>query len=227
MLIRTLIHKPRHLFSRLLSDTNIVPADQILKELVAGNERFVAGESILDGKSSLMRLKRFAKQGQSPKAIILCCSDSRAPVEMIFDQDLGSLFVIRVAGNVVAPSLVGSVEFAATSFNCKLCVVMGHSKCGAIAATLENIHKASFLQSENIHDIVSRIKPHIYHVAEKGGDNVDELVESSVRANVLASVGQLKTSSRIIENLVKNRNLRIAGAVFDLQDGKVKFLEDS
>ena len=104
--------------------------------------------------------------GQVPKAILLCCSDSRAPVEMIFDQDIGDLFVIRVAGNIVAPSLVGSVEFATEAFGTKVVVVMGHTQCGAIKATLDHIENAQALSSENLHDIVSRIKPHIYPISQ-------------------------------------------------------------
>ena len=138
----------------------------VLKELKAGNKRFLAGKSVQSSKSSLKKLKDFAKTGQAPKATVLCCSDSRAPVEMIFDQDIGDLFVIRVAGNIVAPSLVGSVEFAANRFKTHLVLVMGHTQCGAITATLDHIENAQAISSENIYDLVSRIKPHILPIAQ-------------------------------------------------------------
>src|SRR5229473_1098788 len=124
--------------------------DQTIEYLRAGNKRFLEGRSIQSSQSSLRKLKDFAEHGQLPKAIVLCCSDSRAPVEMIFDQDIGDLFVIRVAGNVIAPSLVGSVEFAASTFATNLVVVMGHTQCGAVTATLNHIEDAQAIASENI-----------------------------------------------------------------------------
>jgi carbonic anhydrase len=162
--------------------------------------------------------------GQVPKAIMLCCSDSRAPVEMIFDQDIGDLFVIRVAGNIVAPSLVGSVEFAASAFGTKVVLVMGHTQCGAIKATLDHINHAQAIPSENLHDIVSRIKPHIFPISQTNLSK-EEKMERSVEANVMASVSQLSHSSRIIEGLVEQGDLRIIGAVLELATGRVRFLE--
>src|SRR5271156_4939249 len=129
--------------------------DHVLTDLKAGNLRFREGKSIHTPQSSLNKLKTFATTGQTPKAIVLCCSDSRAPVEMIFDQDIGDLFVVRVAGNIVAPSLVGSIEFAAGTFGTRLVVVMGHTQCGAVAATLSHIADPAATTSENIQDIVS------------------------------------------------------------------------
>src|ERR1700744_4829085 len=140
---------------------SVMNSTRIVDDLIAGNKRFLAGESLHDSHSSLRKLKIFAQRGNMPKAIVLCCSDSRAPVEMIFDQDIGDLFVIRVAGNIVAPSLVGSVEFAASTYGTSLVVVMGHTQCGSIKATLNYIEKAQSISSENIYDIVSRIKPNI------------------------------------------------------------------
>jgi carbonic anhydrase len=200
--------------------------NRILEELKEGNKRFLAGESIQCSISSLRKIKEYAEQGQSPKAIILCCSDSRAPVEMIFDQDIGDLFVIRVAGNIVAPSLVGSVEFAVSTFGTQLVIVMGHTECGAIRATLKYIDGDKNLASENIHDIVSRIKPHISYIAKQKEFSLDEKMNQATIANVIASVDQLSHSSRIIEEFVAKGKIKIFGAVLNLSTGAVNFLED-
>lgn len=198
----------------------------IIAELQAGNQRFLKGKSIQSPDSSLKKLKDFAQSGQLPKAIVLCCSDSRAPVEMIFDQDIGDLFVIRVAGNVVAPSLVGSIEFAVSMFGTDLVLVMGHTQCGAVTATLNHIDHAHSISSENIHDIVSRIKPHIFPITQIKGISQEEKFARAVEANVRASVGQLSHSSRLIEGLVNQEKLIIIGAVLDLASGEVAFLDN-
>jgi len=198
--------------------------NKVIDDLAEGNKRFLSGKSTQTTESSLKKLKAFGKDGQIPKAIFLCCADSRAPVEMIFDQDVGDLFVIRVAGNIVAPSLVGSVEFAASAFGTRLVVVMGHSQCGAIKATLDNIDGSQEVASENIHDIVSRIKPHIFSISQLKDLEYGERWDKAVQANVMASVGQLSHSSRIIEELVGKEKLKIVGAVLDLDTGKVDFV---
>lgn len=198
---------------------------KVLEELKAGNARFLQGESNQCLHSSLKKLKEFAANGQVPKAIVLCCSDSRAPVEMIFDQDIGDLFVIRVAGNIVAPSLVGSIEFAASTFGTELVVVMGHSQCGAIRATLNNIEDPQAISSENIHDIVSRIKPHIFPITQMRDISYEEKFTQSVEANVRASIAQLSSSSRLIEELVGKGKMTIFGAVLDISTGKIEFLK--
>ncbi len=201
-------------------------SEQIIDELRAGNARFLTGETIQSSHLSLRKLKDFAVEGQLPKAIVLCCSDSRAPVEMIFDQDIGDLFVIRVAGNIVAPSLVGSVEFAVGTFGTSLVLVMGHTQCGAIAATLDHIADPKAISSENIHDIVSRIKPHIFPIAQMKGVATEDKMAQAVKANVLASVSQLSHSSDLIEGLVRKGKMTIIGAVLDLATGRVDFLDD-
>lgn len=196
----------------------------VLKELLEGNARFAAGKTIHSAESSLKRLKGFSNTGQYPKAIVLCCSDSRAPVELIFDQDIGDLFVIRVAGNIVAPSLVGSVEYAANMFGTKTVLVMGHSQCGAIRATLSMIEdKQTF--TDNIGDIVKRIKPHIFTIAKNKNLPFEEKMTQSIEANVRASVAQLESSSLLIESLVRNGKMQIHGAVLNLDSGKVEILE--
>lgn len=202
-----------------------VTAHKVADELKAGNTRFIEGRSVQSSESSLAKLKAFAKEGQKPKAIVLCCSDSRAPVEMIFDQDIGDLFVIRVAGNIVAPSLVGSVEFAASAFGTDFVLVMGHTQCGAITATLDHIEHAHAISSENIHDLVSRIKPHIFPISQIHDIAPTEKVARAVEANVRASVDHLSHSSRMIEGMVMQGQLTIAGAILDLATGKVDFLD--
>lgn len=197
---------------------------QVIEDLSAGNQRFLRGDSIQSSNASLKKLKDFAKTGQLPKAIVLCCSDSRAPVEMIFDQDIGDLFVIRVAGNVVAPSLVGSVEFAVSTFGTNLVLVMGHTQCGAITSTIDHIENSHAISSENIHDIVSRIKPHIFPITQLGL-SPEEMQARAVEANVRASVSQLSHSSRLVEGLMSQGKLQILGAVLDLATGRVAFLE--
>lgn len=199
--------------------------EQTLQELKDGNKRFLEGQSVQCSHSSLRKIKEFAEIGQSPKAIILCCSDSRAPVEMIFDQDIGDLFVIRVAGNVVAPSLVGSVEFAASTFGTELVVVMGHTECGAIKATIDYLDSRAPLASDNIYGIVSRIKPHISYIAKRDDISHSEKMDLASAANVMASVDQLSHSSQIIEDMVAKKKIKIVGAVLNLSSAKVEFLE--
>ena len=201
-------------------------ASVVLQELMDGNTRFLSEKSLQSPSSSLKKLKDFANAGQLPKAIVLCCSDSRAPVEMIFDQDIGDLFVIRVAGNIVAPSLVGSVEFAASTFGTELVVVMGHTGCGAVRATVDYISDPSSIKSENIHDILGRIKPHIFSIAQSDSMSYDEKLHNAVLANVRASVDQLSHSSRMIEELVISGKVKIVGALLDLHSGSVSFLQD-
>lgn len=204
----------------------ITDSKLIIKDLIAGNERFLEGKSIQSSESSLKKLRDFSEKGQFPKAIVLCCSDSRAPVEMIFDQDIGDLFVIRVAGNIIAPSLIGSVEFAVSAFGTNLVLVMGHTQCGAIRATLDHIENSNAISSENIHDIVSRIKPHIFPITQIPNISHEEKLSRSIEANVMASVNQLSHSSRLIEGLLSQKKITIQGAILNLATGYVNFLEN-
>lgn len=205
--------------------TLAMTTEQVIADLQAGNDRFLSGQSTQCSISSLRKLKDFGERGQDPKAIVLCCSDSRAPVEMVFDQDIGDLFVIRVAGNIVAPSLVGSVEFAASTFGTGVVLVMGHTQCGAIKATLDHIENPQTISSENIHDIVSRIKPHIFPIAQLPDISLEEKMYRATEANIRASVNQLSHSSRLIEGLMQEKKMHIIGALLDLNSGRVNFLE--
>jgi carbonic anhydrase len=204
-----------------------VPAASALQKLREGNARFAANAR---GSGTLMTAARRAKlvAAQAPFAIVLGCSDSRVPVELVFDQGPGDLFVIRVAGNIVAPSLIGSVEFAADRFGTRLVVVLGHSSCGAIQATIEELHRPTVNQSPNLKAIVDRIRPGVEGLVTAGASEGALAVEhAAMTANVRASVDQLRHGSVIIENLIAKDGLLVAGAWYSLETGRVEFLDDS
>ena len=196
-----------------------------LERLREGNRRFAARDSGLESRSARTHPGDLAS-GQEPFAAILGCSDSRVPVEIVFDQGLGDLFVIRVAGNVVAPSQIGSVEFAAERFGTRLVVVLGHSRCGAIQATLEQLQRPSENQSRNLHSIVDRIRPSVEGLlATELRRDPETLVRQAVRANIRASVSHLRHGSQLIEQLVRSSGLLVVGAEYSLETGIVDFFE--
>lgn len=200
-------------------------AKEALERLREGNYRFVTDIHNNDHSPSRARRQEVAN-GQEPFAIILGCSDSRVPAEMVFDQGLGDLFVIRVAGNIVAPSQVGSVEFAAERYKTKLVVVLGHSQCGAILATLEELKRPNENQSRNLKSIVDRIRPSVATLLETELKHDHEaLVHQSVRANIRASVNHLRHGSELLENLIQNEGLLIVGAEYSLETGAVEFFD--
>lgn len=165
--------------------------------------------------------------GQEPFAIILGCSDSRVPAELVFDQSFGDLFVIRVAGNVVAPSQVGSVEFAAALYGTRLVVVMGHSQCGAVIATLEELQGRPTTQSKNLRSIVDRVRPSIQAVLNgRRDEEKDSLLRDAVRANVRSAVGHLRHGSELLEKLIHETGLLVVGAEYSLETGVVEFFEN-
>lgn len=198
---------------------------QALERLREGNRRFAAGDPSHDSRSDRARRSALTSS-QQPFAAILGCSDSRVPVEIVFDQGLGDLFVIRVAGNVVAPSQIGSVEFAAERFCTRLVVVLGHSRCGAITATLEQLQRPRENQSRNVHSIVDRIRPSVEGLlATELRHDPDALVRHAVRANIRASVGHLRHGSAVIEQLVQSDGLLVVGAEYSLETGLVDFFD--
>ena len=203
----------------------MIPADEALERLREGNLRFIAEGRSEDGVTTRER-RRALVDGQNPFAVILGCSDSRVPVEMVFDQNLGDLFVIRVAGNIVAPSQVGSVEFAAEQFGTRLVVVMGHSSCGAVKATVDAVRSTENTASPNLRSIVERIRPAVAELVE-GRDDLDEeaLLRRAVRANVRASVDHLRHGSEILESLIENGGLRVVGAKYSLKTGAVEIFD--
>jgi carbonic anhydrase len=202
----------------------MISAFEALESLREGNRRFVS-DVRTDPLTSQTR-RRELTAGQEPFAIILGCSDSRVPAEIVFDQGLGDLFVIRVAGNIVAPSQVGSVEFAAERFHTRLVVVLGHSTCGAILATLEELARPTQDQSRNLRSIVDRIRPSVEALLETDpGDHADMLVHRAVRANIRASANHLRHGSELLEQLIQNDGLLVVGAEYSLETGVVDFFD--
>lgn len=198
----------------------MLPADDALERLREGNRRFVASRSTATRPTEL-------PEQQQPFAIVLGCSDARVPAEIVFDQGLGDLFVIRVAGNVVAPSQIGSVEFAAAQFGVQLVVVLGHSRCGAVMATIDELQQPSENRSPNLRSIVDRVRPSVAGLMETDLRHDHEaLLRESVRANIRMSVAQLQNGSVILESLIADRGLRIVGAEYSLESGEVRFLDD-
>ncbi len=202
----------------------MILAPEALERLKSGNRRFVADLQGMGSVASPARRYELAAR-QEPFAIILGCSDSRVPAEIVFDQGLGDLFVIRVAGNIVAPSQVGSVEFAAARFHTRLVVVLGHSQCGAILATLEDLQDPSDNHSRNMLSIVDRIRPSVETLfATELRHDTEALVHQAVRANIRASVNQLRHGSAVLEQLIETDGLVVVGAEYSLETGLVEFL---
>ena len=203
----------------------MVSAREALDRLRQGNRRFASNQRGADAYLSHARLAQLA-EGQQPFAIILGCSDSRVPAEIVFDQGLGDLFVIRVAGNIVAPSQVGSVEFAAARYETRLVVVMGHSQCGAILATLDELRRPTANQSQNLRAIVDRVRPSVEGLlATELRHDPDALVRQAVRANIRASVNHLRHGSQVLEQLIQHEGLRVVGAEYALDTGVVEFFD--
>jgi carbonic anhydrase len=202
----------------------VIPAAEALTRLRDGNRRFVSGQTPTQTLSNNVR--RILAADQAPFAIVLGCSDSRVPAELVFDQSFGDLFVIRVAGNIVAPSQVGSVEFAASRFGTKLVVVMGHSQCGAIEATLEALLDGAASYTQGLRSIVDRVRPSVETVlAGRPGIDRRTLGREAARANVRASVDHLRHGSALLEKLIQRDGLVIVGAEYSLDTGVVSFLE--
>jgi len=200
-------------------------AKEALQALKEGNRRYALGnQQTLDGNARRKELL----EGQAPFATILGCSDSRVPAELVFDQGLGDLFVIRIAGNVVAPSQIGSVEFASEFFKTRLVVVLGHTQCGAVQATLDRHQGGLEARSHNLDAIVDRISPTVINLL-KAQDRLEpeQLMQAAVRANIQASVQRLSHGSPFLESLVKSGELLIVGAEYSLETGVGEFLEGS
>jgi carbonic anhydrase len=205
----------------------MIPAQDALAMLRDGNSRFVADVRSRDTLPSEARRVQLTA-GQAPFAAILGCSDSRVPVEIVFDQGLGDLFVIRVAGNIVAPSQIGSVEFAAERFGTRLVVVLGHSRCGAILATLEQLQQPRENQSRNLRSIVDLVRPAVEGLLSTNLRNdAGALIDQAVRANIRASVSHLRHGSEIIERLIQKDGLLVVGAEYSLETGVVDFFDDA
>ena len=204
----------------------MVSALEALERLRDGNRRFAADEPTSDVTDNGRVRRALVKDGQKPFAIILGCSDSRVPAEIIFDQGIGDLFVIRVAGNIVAPSQVGSVEFAASSFETRLVVVLGHTQCGAIDTTINELRQPTGNRSPNLQSIVDLVRPSIQDLLESDfKDDPQALMDAAVRANIRGSADHLRHGSQILENLIRTEGLVVIGAEYSLETGLVDFFD--
>lgn len=202
----------------------MIPPTDALHRLRAGNRRFVSGDRSIHVRTGRDRRASLI-EGQEPFAVIIGCSDSRVPTEAVFDQGFGDLFVIRVAGNIVAPSQIGSVEFAVEKLGTRLVVVLGHGGCGAVQATIDEIRMPTESPSANLASIVDRIRPSVERVVtHRDWKDEQELALRAVRANVQASVEQLQSGSDVLKRLSGEEELLIVGAVYSIQTGNVEFL---
>lgn len=203
----------------------MIKAREALQRLQDGNQRFVSGVRSIDTLARQMKRENFI-EGQEPFAIILGCSDSRVPAEIIFDQGLGDLFVIRVAGNIVAPSQVGSVEFAVERFGTPLVVVLGHSMCGAVIATIDDLENPSGVKSSNVLSIVNRIRPIVEPLYETDlCQDSPQLLKKAIRANILAATNHLRHGSHVLEQMIQKEKLTVVGAEYSLETGEVDFFD--
>ncbi len=202
----------------------MLTAQEALTRLQEGNKRFVEGKSTYNTNDT--RRRNELVDGQTPFAIILGCSDSRVPAEIVFDQGLGDLFVIRIAGNIVAPSQIGSIEFAVETFQTSLVVVLGHTRCGAVAATLNQIRQPQASRSQHLRSIVERIRPAVEPLSEIRTDlTPEQLLERAIRSNIRMSVNQLRHGSSFLEEIHDSGSLWIVGAEYSLESGEVDFFE--
>ena len=207
-------------------DPNALTPEAARRRLEEGNLRFLART----GQEPRTFRADLAEQTQQPFAIVLGCSDSRTPVEILFDEGFGALFVVRIAGNVVAPSGIGSIEFAASQFGTRLVVVLGHTRCGAIAATVGALRSGNGPESRNIRSITDRIAPHIESLvrgSEDDGEDDAPLLRACMRAHVSAAAEQLRKGSPLLEELVRAGRLVVVGAEYELETGRVHFLDGS
>jgi carbonic anhydrase len=205
----------------------MISATEALERLRQGNRRFVSNARGSGPHSSHRRPAELATSQQQPIAIILGCSDSRVPPEVVFDQDLGDLFVIRVAGNVVAPSQLGSIEFAASWLGTRLVVVLGHSRCGAVLATLDALLLPTGNRSDNLLSIVDRVRPSVERLLTTDLRlDSDLLVRQAVRTNIGVSVNQIRHGSEVLDELIDDEGLVVVGAEYSLDTGVVEFFDD-
>jgi len=214
-------HSPAH----EAAPSHVISAQEALQRLRDGNRRFVA--SLQNPDAPLKEPRRYELiNEQFPYATILGCSDSRVPAEIVFDAGLGDLFVIRVAGNIVAPSQVGSVEFAAAKFGTRLVVVLGHSNCGAIAATIEELRQPVENQTRGLRSIVERVRPSVEGLFKTElRDDTAALSRVAIRANVGVSVSHLRYGSEMLERMGQQDGLLVVGAEYSLETGVVDFFD--
>jgi len=201
-------------------------SDKALQKLIEGNKQYIEGTT--DGAElTIITRRKDVAEGQNPFAVILGCSDSRVPAELVFNQGLGDLFVIRVAGNIAAPSQIGSVEFACQHFGTQLIVVLGHSHCGAIKATVETLTGDPDDLSPNLASIVDRVTPAVHPIVKaKQYEDKSDLIQQAIRANIEQSVNDLQTRSRILRRMAEKGQIKIVGAEYSIETGVVDFYQD-
>lgn len=198
-------------------------AKEALEKLQAGNERFIkcqqTGVTNFDPEA-----RAHHAAAQAPFAIILSCADSRTAPELIFDQNIGDLFVVRVAGNIAAASQIGSIEYAVESFGTPLLVVMGHSNCGAVNATVDFMAKGEVpFESDNLTAIVKRIAPAVQPLLDLDNISNAEIKERAVSENVKAAVKDLINDSPALTKAIEDKRLQLVGAEYSLETGEVRF----
>ncbi len=209
--------------SKNTSETSLdlTPAEAVAK-LLDGNARFVSGVRSVDSMLTQLRMADLAKDGQKPFAVVLTCSDSRSPAEMIFDQGLGDLFVVRVAGNVIAPTLLASIEFAVANFGCPAIMVLGHTLCGAVTATIQHTENPTEpLPSPHLEELVGRIRPAVEAVNRKNSKNDSDYFRKATIENVYRSMRIIIDQSKIVRTLVESGKVSVNGAVLDIATGVV------
>ncbi len=196
----------------------MIPAVDALELLKEGNARFVSGKS-----AEIHRTHKMV-DNQEPFAVVLGCSDSRVPPEIVFDRGVGDMFVIRIAGNIVTPLELGSTEFAAVQFGPRLVVVMGHTCCGAVQATVKTL--ASGLTAQTA-DLSAGMKTIVEHIGVSVDLETDEahIVDQTIEANVRNSVKSLREQSQVLIDLCNDDGMMIVGAVYDIGTGVVSFLD--
>ena len=193
---------------------------QSLERLIAGNRRFCerSGHSLAQPFS-----RQLATEPPRPYATVLGCFDARVPIELLFDVGFGELFVVRIAGNIVTPAVIGSVEFAALQFGSPLVLVLGHTRCAAVGAAIEAIQTGNGPESQNIRSITERITPHLERLV-RAGDN-RALMRIAVRANVRASADALRQQSELLQHLSTAGRVAVVGAEYELESGEVHLVE--
>ncbi len=204
----------------------MISASEAFERLRDGNRRFVSGARA-DGAGHTSPSRRAAvAAGQEPFAVILGCADSRVPAEIVFDQGIGDLFVVRVAGNIVARSQMGSIELAVTQFGTRLVVVLGHSRCGAVSATLQELQQPSENRSTDLGFITDHIRPAVGPLlATELKEDTDALIRRAVRSNILLSVNHLREGSAVLRQLIQKSGLVVMGAEYSLETGQVDFFD--
>lgn len=213
--------------SYFLSASKITTPDQALDELIQGNKEYNSFWNFITKAN-----RKSVANVQRPFAIVLSCSDSRVPTEIIFNQlDLGSLFIIRNAGNIADGVVLGSIEFGVAQLQALLIIVLGHERCGAVTATIDTIIDNSPEQSGHIKDIINAIKPAAHAILEKNnitgamhGSLKDDIINKTVKENVRLVIDNLYKNSQIISDAIDSKKIKMVGAYYDLDDGNIKIV---